>query len=173
MKSSAALLLLLSLGACSKAGSSPTPAPETPARDPVAVMNADIDALMAKPEHTEPRVTIQHLLVGVTGPRIRIQRSPGEAETMAADLYARIRAGEEFDTLVKNYTNDSHPGIYTMVLKGASDGTVWARGDMAQAFGDVAWHLAVGEYGVTRYDGGVPGSKPKSEFGYHIIRRLE
>lgn len=173
-----ALIPLLLLAACSKgATSTETPnATEKPAEAPVdkvKAMNAAIDALMAKPEHKDPEVTIQHLLVGVTGPRIPVKRSPGEAETMTADLYARILAGEDFDTLIKNNTNDSHPGIYTMKLSGPTTGDKWARGDMAPAFGDVAWRLAVGEFGITRYDGGIPGTEPKSPFGYHIIKRLK
>jgi hypothetical protein len=135
-------------------------------------LNSAIDALMAKPEHTDPEVTVQHLLVGVAGQLPGVTRTPGEAETMTADLYARILAGEDFDTLIKNHTNDAHPGIYSMGLKVAPAGGR-LRSGMVGAFGDVGWRLAVGEIGVCRFDGGIPGHEARSPFGYHIVKRIK
>ena len=63
--------------------------------------------------------------------------------------------------------------MLAMSLGQPSSPGVWPRADMARAFGDVAWRLAVGEIGVSRYDGGIPGADPASPFGYHIIKRLE
>jgi len=177
---------LLLLGACSKPAdanlqasttSDPTPAGGATAAaptDPVSAMNAAIDACMAKAEHTDPEVTIQHCLVGVGGAGLPgVTRSPGEAETLTADLYARILAGEDFDAIVKNNTNDSHPGIYAMSLGQPSSAGVYPRAGMVAGFGEVAWRLAVGEVGIARFDGGVPGANPKSPYGYHIIKRLK
>jgi len=183
-----ALVPLLLLAACSKGAAAPTPEPQamtdggTPAGgtkaetplDSVAAMNAAIDTCMAKPEHKDAEVTIQHCLVGVVGAGLPgVTRTPGEAETLTADLYARTLAGEDFDAIVKNNTNDSHPGIYSMSLGQPSTAGVYPRSGMVAGFGDVAWRLSVGEIGIARFDGGIPGSDPKSPFGYHIIKRLK
>lgn len=131
------------------------------------MMGVATDELMARPEHAEAQVTVQHVLVGVTHPRLpAVQRTPAEAEVLAAEVLGRIRAGEDFDLLVKLHTDDSHPGIYTMALAGRQPPETFGRSDMAASFGDVAWRLAVGEVGVARHD------PARSEFGYHIIKRL-
>jgi hypothetical protein len=191
-----ALLALVLLPACSKSEAKkpdetqeqapatevrttePAPAPaDKPAQTPeelVKQMNAAIEALMKRAEHGASEVQVQHILIGVTHPRLTgVQRSPGEAQELAAQLYGRIQAGEDFDTLVKNYTNDSHPGIYTLVVSGGDRQSSWNRGEMARAFGDVGWRLEVGEVGVAPYDGGIPGVEPKSPFGFHLIKRLK
>lgn len=177
----ALLIPLLALAACSKSGSTPA-APENAGKpaeapvDKVTAMNAAIDTLMAKAEHAATEIKVQHILIGVSGaPRLNVTRTPGEAEAMAADLYARAIAGEDFATLVKNYSNDPGEGIYTLITKGSSDyaNLIFQRGEMALAFGDVGWRLEVGEIGATRFDGGIPGTSPRSPFGYHIIKRLK
>jgi parvulin-like peptidyl-prolyl isomerase len=177
----ALLIPLFAFTACSQSTSTPaTPENgEKPAEaltDKVTAMNSAIDVLMAKPEHSATEIKVQHILIGVSGaPRLNVTRTPGEAESMAADLYARALAGEDFATLVKNNSNDPGEGIYTLITKGSSDypNLIFQRGEMALAFGDVGWRLQVGEIGVTRFDGGIPGTKPRSPFGYHIIKRLK
>lgn len=182
-----ALVSLFLLAACSKGAEAPQAAAqsttETPTaeakpadapKDKVAAMNLAIDTCMDKAEHTDPEVTIQHCLIGVVGAGLPgVTRSPGEAEALTADLYARILAGDDFDAIVKNNTNDSHPGIYSMSLGQPSSAGVYPRSGMVAGFGEVAWRLGVGEVGITRYDGGIPGTNPKSPFGYHIIKRLK
>jgi hypothetical protein len=173
---SASLMALLV--ACSQ---SPTPpqagegAPTgEPPQDPVARMNAAIDELLKKPEHQAAQITVQHILIGVAGHLPGVTRTPGEAEQLTASILARIEAGEDFDTLVKNYTNDSHPGIYTLNAGEADpSANVYARKGMVAAFGDVGWRLEPGEIGVAPYDGAMPGGNPKSPYGYHIIKRLK
>jgi hypothetical protein len=162
-----ALLLLALLPACSS-DAPPTPGP--PAHTPeelVRRMHAATDALMAQPEHADPVVQVQHVLVGVTHPRLPgVERTPEDAERLAAEVFGRIQAGEDFDLLVKLHTNDSHPGIYSLALAGRQSGEVRGRAEMVPGFGDVAWRLAVGEVGVARLD---PVASP---FGYHLIKRL-
>lgn len=149
-----------------------TPAVETPAVETPAVealspealltkMRADIATLEAKPEHQAPQVKVQHLLVSFKGaPRMRnVERSKEEAEALTAEIWQEIQAGEDFDGLVKKYTNDSHPGIYPMTLPG--------RGQMVAGFGNVGWRLEVGEFGIA------PWNATASPYGWHIIKRLE
>jgi len=164
-----ALLLLSTLTACGPAdpaaesGTDGTASSENDATDAasdaVATLRKEIAELYARDEHTAPNVEVQHILVSFAGaPRMRgVTRSKAEAEELAADLMVRIHAGEDFDALVKEYTNDSHPGIYPM--------TTSSRSGMVAGFGDVAWRLEVDEIGVS------PFHEQDSPFGWHIIQR--
>ena len=80
-----------------------------------------------------------------------------------------INGGADFDSLVKEQTDDSHPGIYGMTMSGGGDQSqkIYARSGMVPAFGNVGWKLAVGEVGVA------PFSSGESPYGWHIIKRLE
>ena len=121
----------------------------------------------------EPQyVTVQHILIGFTGsvPGKPITRTQAEAKKLAEDLLARAKAGEDFDALVKEYTDDSHPGIYKMANLGVPadmQNGVYPRDGMVQAFGDVGFPLDVGEIGLAVYD------PEKSKYGYHLIKRVE
>jgi foldase protein PrsA len=93
-----------------------------------------------------------------------------EARVLAEELFERAKSGEDFDALVKEYTDDSHPGIYKMSNFGipADEANgVYARDRMVAAFGDVGFPLKVGEIGLASYD------PQKSKYGWHIIKRLE
>jgi len=117
-------------------------------------------------------VTVQHILIAFSGsiPDTAVTRSMDEARLLAEELFERAKSGEDFDTLVKEYTDDSHPGIYKMSNFGiAADAAnqVYARDRMVAAFGDVGFPLKVGEIGMASYD------PQKSKYGWHIIKRLE
>jgi parvulin-like peptidyl-prolyl isomerase len=124
------------------------------------------------PERVEPsRVNVQHILIGFKGSVSGkdIKRSQEEAAKLAEEIFARAKAGEDFDTLVEEYTDDTYPGIYGMVKNEADaepERQIYARSTMVPAFGDVAFSLDVGEIGMTVYD------KSKSKYGWHIIKRL-
>ena len=114
-------------------------------------------------------VTVQHILISFKG-RVNkpVERNKKEAKGFAWELFDRAEAGEDFDALVKEFTNDSHPGIYTLTNRGAQAllGT-FKRSDMAASFGDVSFKLEVGEVGMA-------GFNPElSPYGWHIIKRLE
>ena len=114
-------------------------------------------------------VTVQHVLISFTGKTSKpVERTKKQAEKLAWEIFDRAEAGEDFDALVKEYTNDSHPGIYTMVNRGVAQppGTS-KRGDMAVNFGDVSFRLDVGEIGMARFHA------TASPFGWHIIKRIE
>lgn len=125
----------------------------------------------AEPQAAEPQhVTVQHILIGFQG-SVRgktITRSPEEARALAYEILERAVAGEDFDALVKQYTDDAHPGIYAMAnhdvppLPGER-----ARAGMVKAFGDVSFSLEVDEVGIGDYDAST------SRYGWHIIKRVE
>ena len=124
-------------------------------------------------EFVEPdHLTIQHILISFDGaPRMEgITRTLEEAEELAKEILKRAQAGEDFDALVKEYTNDQHPGIYKMSNNGVTPDDAageFPRAAMVKAFGDVSFSLRINEIGMTDY------SAETSPFGWHIIKRLE
>lgn len=143
--------------------------------DPVEAMYASVDLLQERPEHLAHRVKVQHLLVGV-GPKFG-DRLPAEAETRAAEILQELAAanGTNFGELVEQHTNDTYPGIYTMIAgdEPLPASEVYLRKAMVPAFGDAAWRLRVGEVGVAPYDPMPPTGRGTSRFGIHIVKRLE
>ena len=116
-------------------------------------------------------VTVQHILIGFEGsvPGKDITRTKEEAKLLAEELFAKARAGEDFDTMVETYTDDSSPGIYGMANHNATPDQsrqIYARAKMVPSFGDVGFSLKVGEVGLAVYD------EDKSKYGWHIIKRL-
>src|SRR5580765_4727859 len=88
-----------------------------------------------EPDH----ITIQHVLVGFKGsvPGKNITRTQDEAKKLAEEILARAKKGEDFEGLVKQYTDDSAPGIYSMSNNGVTPAAgEYARGRMVPAFGD-------------------------------------
>jgi foldase protein PrsA len=121
-----------------------------------------------EPEH----VTVQHILIAFQGtiPDAGITRSRTDAQKLAQDLLMRARQGEDFDALVRPYTNDTYPGIYSMANVGATPDAAnkeFSRTRMVKAFGEVSFGIKVGEIGITVYD------PLTSKYGRHIIKRLK
>ena len=140
-------------------------APNPPAPKP-AMAPTPAAASAKEPEH----ITIQHVLIGFTGsvPGKNITRTQDEAKKLAEEILARAKKGEDFDGLVKKYTDDSPPGIYAMANNGvAPTAGEYARNRMVPAFGDAGFPLQVGEFGMASYD------KAKSPSGWHIVKRLK
>lgn len=152
-----ALAILLSVPLLMTAGT--TPAAPTSAVTP------------APPAGKEPdHITIQHVLIGFTGsvPGKNITRTQDEAKKLAEEILARAKKGESFDDLVKQYTDDAAPGIYSMSNKGvAPSADEYPRERMVPAFGDAGFPLQIGEIGMASYD------KVKSPYGWHIVKRLK
>ena len=59
-------------------------------------------------------------------------------------MFEKAKSGGDFDAMVKEHTDDSHP-----------------------AFGDTGFPLEVGEYGLASYD------LEKSKYGWHIVKRVK
>jgi hypothetical protein len=137
-----------------------------------AALLALVFAACGRPENaSEPsRIVVQHLLVSFKGklPGKNVDRSEAQAKELADQLLARARNGEDFGGLVKQYTDDQAPGLYTMVGSGQMPAAgEYSRDQMVPGFADTAFRLAVGEIGLCRYDG------VKSPFGFHIIKRIQ
>jgi parvulin-like peptidyl-prolyl isomerase len=152
------------------------PAPK-PAEPKPAETKAEVQVAESKPadpavKEPEPdHIRVQHLLIAFKGtlPKAGLTRTREEAKTLAYELYEKVRKGEDFGPLIKQYTDDSYPGIYAMAnfgkpLKGTDE---FARNRMVAAFGDTGFPLKVGEYGIADFD------PKKSPFGWHIVKRIE
>ncbi len=117
-------------------------------------------------------IAVQHVLVGFQGsvPGKNITRTKEEAQKLAEDIFARAKAGSDFDALVREFTDDQYPGIYRMANTGvAADVSkgIYSRGAMVPAFGNIGFSLKVGEVGMAPYD------EQQSPYGWHIIKRVE
>ncbi len=117
------------------------------------------------------RVVVDHILIGVTNPRMAVRRSIQEAHDIAYDLLEKIQAGADFQELKRKHSDDPPPGgPYTMLdgnQRANPQQAIFLRSMMAKAFGDVGFSLAVGDVWIADYD---PTTSP---FGFHIIKRIE
>jgi parvulin-like peptidyl-prolyl isomerase len=123
-----------------------------------------------KPEVLPTHVQVQHILIGFSGsvPGKNISRTKEEAKTLAYQILERARKGENFDELVRQYTDDSPPGIYGMSGIGvAPQSGEFPRDRMVPAFGNVGFSISPGNIGIADYD---PQASP---FGWHIIKRVK
>ena len=123
-----------------------------------------------KPEVLPQHVQVQHILIGFAGsvPGKAITRSKEEAKTLAYQILERARKGEDFDELVREYTDDSPPGIYGMAGAGVAPAAgEFSRSGMVPAFGNVGFSISPGNIGIADYDA------TASPFGWHIIKRLK
>ncbi len=121
---------------------------------------------MAEAEH----IQVQHILIGFKGsvPGKPISRSKEEAKTLAYDLLSQAQGGTDFDGLVKQYTDDSHPGIYGMSNKGVKPAQgEYQRTQMVPAFGNAGFPLEVGGVGIADFD------TTTSPYGWHIVKRTK
>jgi len=125
-----------------------------------------------KPAREPDRVAVQHILIAFKGsiPEAKVIRTSEEAQVLAVELFERIKKGEDFDALVKKYTDDEYPGIYRMSnigLEPDKEKKEYPRAGMVRSFGDVSFSLPVGGVGLAVYD------PQRSKYGWHIIKRLE
>lgn len=133
-------------------------------------MDAAIAELQARAEVDTGEIQVQHVLIAFQGSGTRARRSKAEAQALAAEVWQRAQAGEDFLGLVKENTDDSPPGIYGMVSdasKASPAKMIYHREGMVPAFGNVGWRLQVGEIGVAPHHMGA------SPYGWHIIKRLK
>jgi hypothetical protein len=159
--------------ASAEAGTSPGEGP--PASSPGAplsgaaaleALRANVAATAARPEHTDAVVELTHILVAFEGvPMIKIKgRTRDQAEQRAADLLARLQAGEDFEAVRAGNSDDQ--GSTYKLSNNNTPGTSKRR-QMVKGFGDVGWRLGVGEIGVAPHD------EAASPYGWHIIKRLK
>lgn len=105
---------------------------------------------------TDNYLAAKHILIStvdsMTGEEIR---TDAEAKAEAQKILDRINAGEDYDALMNEYSED--PG-----LAGNPDGYIFTEGEMVTEFYDGAKALAEDEV----------SGLVKSDYGYHIIKRV-
>jgi len=157
----AALLMLSACGKEDAVPPAPTPSGTTSGSRPEKMPNG------------EPGViTIKHILIAFKDTGTKATRSREDAEKLAYDLVARAKSGEDFDKLMKEFSDDSpEGGTYTMVNDGLTpEKDEYARSGprgMVKAFGDVGFRISVGEVGVAEHHA------TDSPYGWHIIKRVK
>lgn len=104
-------------------------------------------------------IKVAHIMVAV--PKSGTEEDAKNAEKKINEIYAKLQAGEKFEDLAKDFSDDPSSNQKAGELPMFGTGTTTR---MVPAFEDVAFGLKTnGEY-----------SKPvKTDFGYHIIKRLE
>lgn len=141
----------------------PPKAPATPPKpEPPAVKGPD-------------RVKVQHILISFEGTRTQATRTKEEALTRAQQVLDRVKRGEDFGNLVRQFSDDNlemNPtGAYELYndVHGAQriDPEEEPRSGFVKGFCDAAFSLEVGEVGVAQYD------EITSPFGWHIIKRIK
>jgi len=144
------LILALGLGAC-----------HTKSAAPVGpVESADI---LARTPVTD-KADVKHVLVGWSDLAVVYRghqdprgaaRTKADADKLAVEILQKVRAGEDIDKLMKQYSED--PGS-------AERGTsypVTPTAGLVQPFKDLSLRLNTGEAGIVQ-----------SNFGWHVIKRI-
>jgi hypothetical protein len=144
----------------------PAPAPDSATR----AAGARTSTMPVEPTTPPEHIEVQHVLIAFEGkvPGKVVTRSQAAAEKLAQEILERARNGEDFDELVRKYTDDQWPGIYGLSNRGIDPvGGEIARDGMVKGFSDVSFSLSPGNVGMTAYD---PKTSP---YGWHIIKRLK
>jgi len=156
MRSIGVLACLVALASCEEKKKEETPSTPPPAvsTSATAAQPSAAPSTTAVPD----AIAAQHVLVawkGAQGAPKTVTRSKADAKKLADDIAARAAKGEEFSSLVAQYSDD--PGSKER------QGSVgkFTREKMTKPFSDAAFALPVG---------GVSGAV-ESAFGYHVIKR--
>jgi parvulin-like peptidyl-prolyl isomerase len=155
-------LLALACDAPSSGGVSPPVPSAAPSNAPPASSASSVPAPSASATHIPVPDTIvaQHILVGYKGAqRIArtVTRTRLEAKARAAEALAKLKAGAEFEDIVKEYSDD--PGsVDRLGLLGK-----FHRKDLDPAFSKAAFALQVEEI----------SDVVETPFGFHIIKRTQ
>lgn len=100
-------------------------------------------------------LSAKHILISTVDPTTgETIRTDEQARAEAQKILDRINAGEDFDALMNEFSEDTG-------LQGNPDGYIFTEGDMVTEFYEGAKALAEGEI----------SDLVKSDYGYHIIKR--
>ena len=77
------------------------------------------DAPGSAPKAKRPesdRITLAHVLISFVGaPKTKARRSKEEAERLANEVLRKAARGEDFDKLIKDFSDDPGEGVYTLL----------------------------------------------------------
>lgn len=136
-----------------------TTAPATTATTPVttaAAVTTTAEVTTTSAVTGAPGITATTPVTPIAPPT-PVDRTDAEALALANEIRQRLLAGESFDTLARQYSDDTGSGAQ------GGDLGWFGKGRMVPPFEEAAFSLEIGQI-----------SEPiKSEFGYHIIEVLE
>lgn len=170
-----ALVIAVSGMACNGAEETAEEGAETTADEPTAEATPEAAGEggeeAADEKFPADHILVQHVLIGFQGsvPGKNITRTQEEAATLANEVLKRAKSGEDFGELVREYTDDRYPGVYSLANNDVTPtgSNESARSEMVPGFGDTAFSLRTGEVGMAVF------GKPASPFGWHIIKRVD
>jgi peptidyl-prolyl cis-trans isomerase SurA len=149
-------------------GAEPKPEPKPAAKvEPKAEPRPELmPAKLADPE--PEHILVAHVLLSFSGTRTKATRNQAAAEKLAYEVLARARKGDDFNKLIKEFSDDEGEGVYGLANHRVNPvGNEYERRRMVPAFGDVGFKLEVGAIGMSTYD------PQKSPYGWHVIKRLK
>jgi len=116
-----------------------------------------VDEATAQQKFDETYIKAKHILISTVDAAGQPlpEADAKKAEEKAKEILAKVKAGEDFDTLMNE--NSTDPGLET-----APDGYVFKSGEMVPEFEEAAFNL-----GIDQVSEIVPTS-----YGYHIIKRV-
>lgn len=117
----------------------------------IKVTDKEVEDFLAKGQ-----IGAKHILISIKN-QDQTDKTPAEQEAAkkkAEAILAKVKAGEDFDKLMKENTED--PG-----LQNSPDGYVFGKGQMIPEFEAAAFALKNGEI----------SNLVKTQYGYHIIKR--
>ena len=165
MTRSAAIAVLLALGWGCSGGAEPKPEPK-PVAPKVEGRPELMPARLADPE--AEHILVAHVLVSFAGTKTKATRGQAAAEKLAYEVLAKARKGDDFNKLIRDFSDDEGEGVYGLANHRISPvGTEYERRKMVPAFGDVGFKLEAGSIGMSVFDA------QKSPYGWHIIKRLK
>lgn len=105
--------------------------------------------------YEENYVAAKHILVNKPEEGAEVKEGEKQGKELADELLERAKNGEDFDALVKEFSQD--PGS-----ESNPEGYVFTDGEMVKPFEETVKGLKVGEFGIC-----------ESDYGYHVILRVE
>ena len=165
LHSAVVVLTALALGC----GGGPEPQPKEEVKpEPKSGAASGLGTVKPRTGPEPDRILIAHVLIAFQGTGTKATRPQVAAEKLAGDILARAKKGEDFNKLIRDFSDDPGEGVYAMANHRVSPvAPEYERRGMVPAFGDVGFSLEVGEVGMASYD------PKKSPYGWHIIKRLK
>lgn len=105
--------------------------------------------------YEESYYAAKHILINKPEEGEEAAEGEKQGEELANELLERAKNGEDFDAMMKEYSQD--PGS-----ESNPDGYVFTDGEMVEPFENKVKELKPGEFGIC-----------ESDYGYHVILRLE
>lgn len=123
-------------------------------RKKIVISDDDIIKAYENNKLSFDKVTVKHILISTIsdqGTALSIEKQE-EAKKKADDLLLKVKAGEDFATLVKQYSED--PGS----IETGGEYT-FGRGEMVKEFEDWSFQAKAGDVGIV-----------KTAYGYHVMK---